>query len=421
MASATDDVVQQAMSLRKLVAAPFRYRLWRSRHIRLIVHDLIGRQAQPEHDHLDHMRAAIDWLCLAQDVRNDQRDSGGVSAGWSFEDGWLPSYPETSGYIVETLVAAAGVLDRPDLIDRARRIIDWELSIQRPDGAFPGHFGEPGSQPVVFNTGQIMHGMLTGFLQLRRTECLESAVRAGHWLARVQDADGCWRQFEHNDVPHTYNTRASWALLATALIVGDASHKAAAIRNLDWALTQQRESGWFANNAFIPGREPFTHTIAYAIRGLLESGVLLSSDRYIDAAAKAARAIANAQQTDGWLAGTFDADWVPRAGYCCLTGVAQMSINWMRCAREAGAVELLGKARKALSLLKRVQRLNDRDEVARGSLAGSAPIWGAYSRFEFPNWAVKFFADALMMDYNGGPVPPLLDLSQPRQQIAAHV
>jgi hypothetical protein len=76
-------------------------------------------------------------------------------------------------------------------------MIDWELSIQHADGAFPGHFGEPGSQPVIFNTGQIMHGMLAGYLQLGRAECRESAVRAGQWLARQQDDDGCWRKFEH--------------------------------------------------------------------------------------------------------------------------------------------------------------------------------------------------------------------------------
>jgi prenyltransferase beta subunit len=409
------------MSLLKLVAAPFRYEPWRPRHARLIGRDLFGRGAQHEYPHVDHLSAAIDWLCLAQDVRDDEADAGGVSAGWSFEDGWLPSYPETSGYIVETFIAAARVLHRPDLLDRARRIIDWELSIQRPDGAFPGHFGEPGSQPVAFNTGQIMHGMLAGFLQLRRTECLEAAVRAGHWLARVQDADGCWRGFEHHGVPHTYNTRASWALLATALIADEATQKKAAIRNLEWALAQQRESGWFANNAFIQGREPFTHTIAYAIRGLLESGELLGSGRCIDAAVKAARALADAQRADGWLAGTYDAGWTPRARYCCLTGVAQMGINWMRCAQVAGAAELRGNASRGLSFLKRNQRLNDRDEVARGSIAGSAPIWGAYSRFEFPNWAAKFFADALMMDHNDNPVPPELEIPVPRPEIVAHV
>ena len=102
------------------------------------------------------------------------------------------------------------MLDRPDLIDRARRIVDWELSIQRPDGAFPGHFGEPGSEPVVFNTGQIMHGMLAGYLQLRRAECLEAAVRAGRWLARVQDPDGCCALRKVEPLGRALEGKAAW-------------------------------------------------------------------------------------------------------------------------------------------------------------------------------------------------------------------
>ncbi len=405
----------------KLLAAPFRYQPWLPRHARLIASDVIGRWTQPCHPHSQHLRAAIDWLCLAQDVRNDMPDAGGVSAGWNFEDGWLPSYPETSGYIVETFIAAARVLDRPDLLDRARRIIDWELSLQRPDGAFPGHFGESGSEPVVFNTGQIMHGMLAGHQQLGRPECLDAAVRAGRWLARIQDPDGCWRAFEHNGVPHTYNTRATWALLSTALIAGEPALKSAALRNLEWAVAQQRESGWFANNAFVAEEQPFTHTIAYAIRGLLESGVLLGNSRYIHGALKAARALARVQRADGWLAGTYDAAWAPRATYCCLTGVAQMSINWTRCAQAAGAMELRDNARNALSLLQRSQRLHDRDEAARGAIAGSVPIWGAYARFEFPNWAAKFFADALIMDLDNIVLPPPPEFAAAQQEKVAHV
>jgi hypothetical protein len=405
----------------KRLVAPIIYQPWRPRHARLIARDLFRRWRQRHYHHISHLRGAIDWLCLAQDVRNDMPDAGGVSAGWSFADGWMPSYPETSGYIVETFIAAAKALDRPDLLDRAGRIIDWELSLQHPDGAFPGHFGEPGNQPVVFNTGQIMHGLLAGYLQLGRAECLDAAVRAGHWLARIQDDDGCWRNFEHNGVPHTYNTRATWALLATALIAGEPALKTAALRNLEWALTQQRESGWFDNNAFVARKEPFTHTIAYAIRGFLESGVLLGSSRYIDAALKAARALARAQRSDGWLAGTYDETWAPRARYCCLTGVAQMSVNWTRCAQVAGAPAFRGNARKALSLLKRSQRLRYTHDVARGSIAGSVPLWGAYSRFEFPNWATKFFADALMMDLDDSTVPPVPKLGATQRQNVANV
>lgn len=408
---------------RSVLAAAFRYKPWRRQHLRLVMRDLLA-QPQPQRppaEPRERLRAAIDWLCRAQDARNGSAGSGGVSVGWSFEDGWLPSYPETSGYIVETFVAAARVLDRPELVQRANRILDWQLCIQHPDGAFPGHFGEPGSWPVIFNTGQIMHGMLAGHLQLGRPECLKAAMRAGHWLARQQDADGCWRKCEHNGVPHTYNTRATWALLATALVSGDASLKSAALRNLEWALSQQRESGWFANNAFTPDRLPFTHTIAYAIRGFLECGVLLRSERYLEAALKPARALARVQRADGWLAGTYDERWNPRARYCCLTGVAQMSINWTRLAREAGDARLREPAQRGLAYLAAQQRLDDPDPVVRGALAGSAPIWGEYSRFEFPNWAAKFLADALMMQLEDIAVPPVLEAARQEREATADV
>ena len=394
------------MSLTNLLALPFRYRPWRPRHMRLILND-IAAPAQPELDHATHLAGVIDWLCRAQDIRDGHPDAGGVSAGWSFEDGWLPSYPETTGYIIETFLAVSKVLKRPDLEKRARRMIDWELSIQQNDGAFPGHFGEAGSRPVIFNTGQIMHGMLAGYLQLGRQECLAAAVKAGLWLVRQQDADGCWHRFEHNDVPHVYNTRGTWALAATGLIANEPELTQAARRNLDWALTQQTTCGWFCTNAFTPDKAPFTHTIAYAIRGFLESGILLDDARYLSAALAAARGMAQVQRADGWLAGTYTDNWMPCANYSCLTGVAQMSLNWTRLAQDGGAPEFRENARRAIGYVKRAQRLNDADEAARGGIAGSSPIWGDYSRFEYPNWAAKFFADALMMDMQDCVIPPI--------------
>lgn len=393
-----------------------RYRLWRIAHARLIFADLLRPGSEPQGDHRAHLSAAVDWLTRAQDVRDAMPDRGGVSAGWSFEDGWLPSYPETSGYIIETFIAAAQVLDRPGLIVRANRIIDWELSSQQSDGAFPGHFGEPASRPVIFNTGQIMHGMLSGYLQLEREECLASAIKAANWLAKHQDGDGCWRRYEHNDVPHVYNTRATWALVRTALLIGDEKLKAAAVRNLDWALTQQTDCGWFATNAFVPGRAPFTHTIAYAIRGFFESGLLLRGEKYIAAALKAARALARAQETNGSLAGMYADNWIPASRSCCLTGVAQMSLNWTRLAQSCGAGELKENARRALAYLKTSQRLRHRDPNIKGAIAGSLPIWGSYSRFEFPNWAAKFFADALMTDLAEIAIPPL-DRAMTRSEV----
>ena len=99
-----------------LIQLPLRYKPWQGRHLRLVMQDIAGTARQPEHDNRTHLRGAIDWLCRAQDVRKHKHDAGGVAAGWSFEDGWLPSYPETTGYIIETFIAAAECLDRPELV-----------------------------------------------------------------------------------------------------------------------------------------------------------------------------------------------------------------------------------------------------------------------------------------------------------------
>ena len=157
----------------------------------------------------------------------------------------------------------------------------------------------------------------------------------------------------------------------------------------------------------MPGRHPFTHTIAYAIRGFIEVGVLLGEQRYLQAAEAAARGILAVQREDGWLAGTYGDGWTPQASYACVTGVAQMALCWLRLYQLSGDESWRQAARRAIGYVKRTQRLDDADAVVRGAIPGSAPIWGAYSRFEFPNWAAKFFADALLMDITDAAVPPV--------------
>lgn len=394
------------MNLKTLLQLPLRYRPWQPAHLRLIGADLAGTCRQPAHSDREHLAATIDWICRAQDIRDAQPDCGGVSAGWSFEDGWLPSYPETSGYIVETLLAAAEVLARPELVERAGRILDWELSIQNPDGSYPGHFGESGSRPVIFNTGQIIHGMLAGYQQLGRDECLASAVRAAHWMRQQQDDDGCWRRSVHNGIPHTYNSRAAWGQLRAGLVAGDRAIERSAIANLDWALEQQTASGWYRNNAFTTERPPFTHNIAYAIRGLLEGGLASGQARFVESATRAAQALIEVQRADGGLAGTYADQWRPRASYCCLTGLAQTAIIWIRLSRSREQAPMAAAAGKAIEYLKTNHRVEDPDPRARGGVAGSSPIWGRYSMFEYPNWAAKFFADALMMRMEQRVIPP---------------
>src|SRR5262245_38609739 len=109
----------------------------------------------------------LNWLARAQD--NSVTNDGGVARHFSLVSGWGPSYPESTGYIIPTLIAAgrAGLVgNHRNLLDRARRMLDWLVGIQMPNGAFQG--GTVQSSPVVpvtFNTGQILLGLASGVEQ----------------------------------------------------------------------------------------------------------------------------------------------------------------------------------------------------------------------------------------------------------------
>ena len=44
----------------------------------------------------------------------------------------------------------------------------------------------------------------------------------------------------------------------------------------------------------------------------------------------------------------------------------------------------------------RIEDVDTEDDDVRGAIAGSYPIWGRYAPLTFPNWATKFFIDALI-------------------------
>src|ERR1051326_5381081 len=58
----------------------------------------------------DHLLAAAEWLKRAQDATGN----GGFSGRYHLRTGWSSSYPETTGYIVPTLLELSRYLGDPD-------------------------------------------------------------------------------------------------------------------------------------------------------------------------------------------------------------------------------------------------------------------------------------------------------------------
>lgn len=354
----------------------------------------------------ESLRAAIDWICRAQDVAND----GGVPRSYSLvynmhfrRSGWMGSYPETTGYIIPTLFDYARRTGRTDLVQRAVRMADWECDVQLPNGAVKGGTVDEPATPAVFNTGQVLFGWVRAYQETGNERYLTAARRAGDFLLSAQDADGAWRKslsgFTSSAMSsYTYNTRSAWGLLQLAEVSGHAAYRDAAVRNVEFALTQQVPSGWFKSNCLYDPVRPLLHTIAYAMRGVLEIGIAIDEPRYIRAVQTGADALLGALRPDGSLAGRYTEQWQAAVEWSCLTGNSQMGTVWARLYHATGDRKYVDGLARVNRYNQSVQWMHTGNPDLDGAISGAFPFHGRYGRFEVLNWAAKFFADALMFE-----------------------
>jgi len=339
----------------------------------------------------------IEWLARAQD--NSASHDGGVARDFSLIHGWASSYPETTGYIIPTMLSYAERTGRGDLRERARRMLDWLVSIQLPSGAFQG--GKIDSRPVApvtFNTGQILFGLAAGeqcFGQYR-----DSMRRAADWLLATQDADGCWRRHLSpfaSPGEKSYETHVAWGLLEADRVDPGRGYADAALANVRWALKSQRDNGWFERCCLADASNPLTHTIGYALRGLIEAYRFSREEAFLEAARRTADGALSALRDDGYLPGCLLPDWSGGVGWVCLTGTAQIACCWLLLFELTQDTRYKRAAFKANEFVRRSVRVEGPPDT-RGAVKGSLPVSGAYGRYQYLSWAGKFLADSLMLE-----------------------
>ncbi len=334
---------------------------------------------------------------MAQD-RSKSAD-GGAARDYSLIRGWSSSYPETTGYIIPTLLDYARLTGDTSWRDRALRMADWLVSIQLPCGGFQG--GKVDALPVVpvtFNTGQILLGLAAAERETGRYR--EPMRRAADWLVATQDADGCWRKHESPFAApgdKQYETHVAWGLFEAGQIDRDRGYVECGFRTIDWALRDLPANGWYARCSLTAATNPITHTIGYTLRGVIEACRHSPENRWLDAARRTAIGLASTQRDDGFLPGMLDSNWRGCGEWACLTGTAQVASCWMLLDHALGTNTFTPYAQRANQYLRRTVRL-DAPEGMQGGVKGSFPVDGAYGAFEYLNWAAKFTADSLMLE-----------------------
>lgn len=335
-----------------------------------------------------HIEAGVRWLLRAQEV-----GGGGFSRKFCLYDGWDKPYVETTGYIIPTMIASGQYLKDPRVNDAGKRAAYWILGMQRENGAF---CDIDTGQEQVFDTGQVLSGLITAFREWGDSSFLDAAVRAGRWLEHVQEKDGSWERYAFHRRKHAYYVKVAAALLALAQETGERRFHKAGIRNIQWTLDCQNNDGYFEHAQFRSGESPFLHTIVYILEGLLDAYTVIHDDRILQAVLRTYTGLSQINRDrDMILCSQYDRGWNPVNRERCLSGLAQWACITMRAQEVTSDEGLLDQATKTMYYLKSKQYLLLHEDLY-GSLPGSVPLWGAYLGFCYPNWGVKYFIDALL-------------------------
>jgi hypothetical protein len=376
-----------------------RYRAWARGHPAFLLSQAFDRERNLRCGFTDedHLRAAAQWLAAAQDSQSD----GGVAGRYQLNRGWTSSYPETTGYIIPTFLALSRALPGAGFRERAERAVGFLLSLQLPGGGFPGlEIADNRTAPSPFNTGQILHGLTAWHRETGDEEIRTAAERAVQWLLSLQDTDGAFRRYAYEDRASAYSAYLACRLAEWGDYAGDRAALAAANRHLDWTIAHRRTNDWIALAGFDQHQhqadEAFTHTIAYTLAGILSTAETLGRGDGINAAAAAAERLARRLELSRFLPGLIGSDWRGRGRYACLTGNCQMALIWFRLHSLSRNLRLVNAASKAIDLVKLAQPMRNPNPGLFGGVPGSDPVHGSYIKGAVPNWAAKYFIDALL-------------------------
>ena len=185
-------------------------------------------------------------------------------------------------------------------------------------------------------------------------------------------------------------------MLTLGQLLGEKTYENVALANADWTAAQQATNGFFRNNIFQPGWNANTHGIAYVLQGLVEIHCISGRESYLAAVRRAAERIVSVYGAERHLSSEIGENWELLSSHLCLTGYAQLAIVFFRLYGLEGDKRHLNTGLNLLDDVAATQDVTSPGTPHYGGIKGSLPIYGRYAPLQYPNWATKFFIDALL-------------------------
>jgi len=332
-----------------------------------------------------HLKLAVEWLLNSQ--------INGYRHSFHFAYGWQNEYPETTGYIIPTLLESYKKFNNKKYYESAKRAVNWLKTIQNEDGSFYDLNGKK----QVFDTGQIVIGFNYLYENFKEFDIKDNLIKAANWLVEVQEDNGSWVKFAYNNKPHSYYSRVGWALIKAGKLINNEKFIEAGRKNINWIMSNQLENGFFKYASF-DNNSAFLHTIVYILEGLIESFKLLNNEKILKTILKNSEILLKLSKND-ILCSQYNEKFECVNNEKCLTGIAQWAGVCFDLYKITENKEYLIEYEKNILFLKSHQIISNNKNL-NGGITGSLPYNGNYMKYSIPNWAVKFFVDGVLK--NGG-------------------
>lgn len=363
-----------------------------------------------DNDNLVCVKNSLNWIKNAQNAYPD----GGISRGFNLLGkssksnflGWQLSYPETTGYLLPTLINIKKIFNLEGIDIIIDKMAYFLLSISK-NGTVKGGSLEKKNFVSAFDTAQVVRGLISYYNFKINNIFLKRAIDCGEFLlnseinksGKISDTYIAKKSIfiPENDGPHIY---ISPALLELYKVTNNISFKNLAIRIIETTLKYQNKDGYFEKSDFTKNNKILTHNLGYIVEGLIDSYSILGEKRYLESAELTMENLLNLIRLDGSINGYIDSK-LKNSGdkFECLVGSAQIAVCFYKLAKikENKIFENAGK--QILINLKKKQNSYDKNFGGGiGAIWGSWPISGEYQQYQSVNWANKFYLDLILED-----------------------
>lgn len=330
----------------------------------------------------------LDWIMKSFLTNNGEGSSGTRSIRGS----WGSVYPETTGYLISTLYRTADYLDDEDGRAMAMSQLSFLESIENKDGSYKQSLEI--TDPIVFDTAQILHGLLFYSSMLSKPKQILNRTKAtADWLGKQLDDEGQFGNYNYVDNYNpAYYARIAWAMASAELI--KYSRPRTKTKTLIKKIAEmQNENFSFKSWGFYPDEIGLTHTIAYTLRGLWECGEILNDRKLKKRVRLSMDRLSKEIGEKGAVAASYDEDWNGDYSYQCAVGNAQLAMLYLLLYETSGMKKHLEHIELLLKPLLSKQR---KVFINKGAIPSSIPLKGKYQRLKYTNWTQKFFCDVLL-------------------------